>query len=238
MRADAARNRKRVLDAARTLFTRQGLDVSMDSVARTAGVGVGTVYRHFPDRDALVTAVLADRIEHVTAIVDAARRGLAGDDPEQAWHTFLTAMIDSGMLSLIPLVAPRAQDTTVFSDEMIAARARGAGGAEEVINTAQRMGFVRDDIGAPELALLLASAARRFPGLPPDLDAALAARRIPLVLSALRPGGDPLPGAPTRMADLWPRSARSRPPDLGPASSLRCPKPSRRHPPRRPTVDP
>lgn len=202
MRADAARNRQRVLDAARTLFTQQGLDVSMDSVARTAGVGVGTVYRHFPDREALVSAVLADRIAHVTTLVETALRDLAGDDPEQAWHTFLAGMIDSGMLALIPLVAPRAQDSAVFSDTMIAARARGAGVAEQVINTAQRMGFIRDDIGAPELALLLASAARRFPGLPPDLDAALAARRIPLVIAALRPDGEPLPGQPIRMADL------------------------------------
>ncbi|NKY08614.1 helix-turn-helix transcriptional regulator, partial [Cellulomonas hominis] len=71
VRADAARNRQRVLDAARALYTTRGLDEPMEQIARAAGVGVGTVYRHFPDRAALVRAVIADRLAHVGRLVAA-----------------------------------------------------------------------------------------------------------------------------------------------------------------------
>src|SRR5881398_706607 len=68
MRADAARNRGLVLDAARTAFARHGVTASLDDVARAAGVGPGTLYRHFPTRDALVLAVIDDGLTDICSL--------------------------------------------------------------------------------------------------------------------------------------------------------------------------
>lgn len=72
LRRDAERNRLLILSAARAVFARRGLDASLDEVAREAGLGVGTVYRRFPNRDALIDALLADGIESIRRVVDEA----------------------------------------------------------------------------------------------------------------------------------------------------------------------
>ena len=68
MRADARRNRKRVLSAARKCMARDGLDAQMEEIARCARVGVGTVYRHFPNKEDLVEALAADRFERLAGL--------------------------------------------------------------------------------------------------------------------------------------------------------------------------
>src|SRR6185503_11994684 len=86
LRADAARNRARVLDAARTAFAEAGLDVGVEEIARRAGVGKGTLYRRFPTKEALVCAIFEDillEFERVSA--DA----LLGDEPGQSFVAFL-----------------------------------------------------------------------------------------------------------------------------------------------------
>ena len=77
LRADAARNRARVLDAARTAFAEAGLDVGVEEIARRAGVGKGTLYRRFPTKEALVRAIFEDILEEIERIV-AERRRRAG----------------------------------------------------------------------------------------------------------------------------------------------------------------
>jgi AcrR family transcriptional regulator len=86
MRADARRNRERVLGAAKQCFARDGADAQMDDVANAAGVGVGTVYRHFATKDALVRA-LAD--EHFALETEIARAALEIEDPWEAFCTFM-----------------------------------------------------------------------------------------------------------------------------------------------------
>jgi AcrR family transcriptional regulator len=86
LRADARRNREKVLEAARAVFADQGVDAQMDDVARRADVGVGTVYRHFPTKDALLNA-LTDELFSVVAAH--ARELLALDDP---WEAFTQAL--------------------------------------------------------------------------------------------------------------------------------------------------
>ena len=81
-RVDAQRNRARLVAATRTLLARDGLDVSVREIARETGVGVGTVYRHFPTREDLIDAVLEDAFEEIIA---AAERALAEED---AWLAF------------------------------------------------------------------------------------------------------------------------------------------------------
>src|SRR3954447_4416845 len=73
-RADARRNRQRVLEAAESAFAGEGISVPIDEIARRAGVGAGTVYRHFPTKDALLHAILAIRVERMTEEAHAAAR--------------------------------------------------------------------------------------------------------------------------------------------------------------------
>src|SRR5215213_9716410 len=82
LRADARRNRERILDAARFACAQKGASVQMDDVARGAGVGVGTVYRHFPTKEALIEALVAEKYR---AAVENARAALEVDDP---WESF------------------------------------------------------------------------------------------------------------------------------------------------------
>ena len=86
-RADALRNRAKVLEAARKVFARDGLEAQMDEVARLAGVGVGTVYRHFPNKEDLLTALAEARFE---GLASAARGALQIEDPWEAFVEFMT----------------------------------------------------------------------------------------------------------------------------------------------------
>jgi AcrR family transcriptional regulator len=86
LRADARRNRERVIAAAGTVFAEHGRDAQMDDVAKRAGVGVGTVYRHFPTKEALVSALALSLFEQV---LESARAALEIEDP---WEAFTTAL--------------------------------------------------------------------------------------------------------------------------------------------------
>ena len=86
-RADAQRNRKKLLDAARTLFARDGLDAQIDDIARLAGVGVGTVYRHFPTKEDLLRALTDERFE---GLARAATESLEIEDAWEAFAGFMT----------------------------------------------------------------------------------------------------------------------------------------------------
>jgi AcrR family transcriptional regulator len=86
MRADARRNREAVLAAARERLAKDGLDGPIEEIARTAGVGIGTVYRHFPSKDALVAALVGDRFQR---LAERAREALEEDDPWEAFCDFI-----------------------------------------------------------------------------------------------------------------------------------------------------
>src|SRR6476646_1143120 len=90
LRADAARNRARVLEVAYETFAADGLSVPIDEIARRAGVGAGTVYRHFPTKEALFQAVIADRMRHR---IDDGRALLESEQPGQALFSFLKSMV-------------------------------------------------------------------------------------------------------------------------------------------------
>jgi AcrR family transcriptional regulator len=85
-RADARRNHERILEAARELMGREGVDAQIDDIARAAGVGVGTVYRHFPTKDALVEALASYRFER---LAEWATEALADDDPWAGFERYL-----------------------------------------------------------------------------------------------------------------------------------------------------
>jgi AcrR family transcriptional regulator len=135
LRADARRNRERVLGAARAVFAAQGHEAQMDDVARQAQVGVGTVYRHFPTKEALIEALAVEAFERVA---DAAREALKIEDP---WEAFTQALwagarLLAGDRALAELMAtlpgpilegaPVEEDLRMSMTELIA-RAREAG---------------------------------------------------------------------------------------------------------------
>ena len=91
LRADARRNRAKVLAAAEEVFASEGLAVPIDEVARRAGVGVGTVYRHFPTKEALFEAIVVARLE---ALVERAEELATSDDPGTAMFTFISELVD------------------------------------------------------------------------------------------------------------------------------------------------
>jgi AcrR family transcriptional regulator len=93
LRADARRNRERVVIAAQVVFAEHGHDAQMDDVAKRAGVGVGTVYRHFPTKEALIEALAVDRFEKILAVGKAA---LERDDP---WEALTEAMWEGAALT-------------------------------------------------------------------------------------------------------------------------------------------
>src|SRR5689334_2491592 len=88
-RRDAVRNRELLLAAARAVFGERGVDASLEEIARQAGVGIGTLYRHFPSRQALIDALLEERLGAVVALADA-----AAADPADGLGRFLESMID------------------------------------------------------------------------------------------------------------------------------------------------
>ena len=138
LRADAERNRQRLLDAARELFATRGLDVTLDEVARHAGVGTGTAYRRFPNKDALIDALMADRIGEIGAI---ARECLEEPDPWLALVEFFERSLalqaaDRGLKEVLfamgrghERTAQRAPPDRPLGHADRAARARGGGRA-------------------------------------------------------------------------------------------------------------
>src|SRR5262245_49731617 len=91
LRKDAERNRQRILDAARELVAEVGLDISHDDIARAADVGVGTVYRRFPDKQKLIDELFDERVDQIIALVEAAGR-LA--DPWQGLYEFVAGNLE------------------------------------------------------------------------------------------------------------------------------------------------
>lgn len=141
MRADAARNREKVLDAARELFASQGFEVPLDEIAARAGVGPGTVYRHFPTKQALFQAVTETR---VAAMIASAEE--PADSPEQALFAFLTKMADEAA------VKRDMSDAITVSPELREGLHKALGG---LLQKAQEAGGVRQDVTATDLVVLM-----------------------------------------------------------------------------------
>ncbi|MBH0777784.1 helix-turn-helix transcriptional regulator [Nocardia sp. NEAU-351] len=151
MRADARRNRDRVLAAARAAFAAEGIAVPLDEIARRAGVGAGTVYRHFPTKEALFEAAIVDRVERMTA---AARSLADAEDPGVAFFEFLDRMVEDGAVKRDLADAVGGHDSVRFLEparELHAALA-------VLLERAQDAGAVRSDIDVADLMQVLKGA--------------------------------------------------------------------------------
>jgi AcrR family transcriptional regulator len=155
MRADARRNRERVLRAAEDVFAEQGIAVPLDEIARRAGVGAGTVYRHFPTKEALFEAVIAGRVEVLMADADRLR---AHDDPGAAFFQFFAHKVKQASLN------------KALSDALEASRGFRYGTQEthdsfwrlvdELLTGAQRAGAVRPDLDRDDVRALIVGCLR------------------------------------------------------------------------------
>ncbi|MDH6121826.1 AcrR family transcriptional regulator [Kitasatospora sp. GAS204A] len=151
MRADARRNRARVLKAAQEAFAADGLLVPLDEIARRAGVGAGTVYRHFPTKEALFDAVILHRMQ---SLVEEARElALAGRD-DQALFDFVIHLTreSAAKKDLIDALAGAGIDVTANLAE-VNRELRSA--IAELLSRGQQIGAVRSDIDINDLMALL-----------------------------------------------------------------------------------
>ncbi len=146
LRADAARNRARVLEVAVEAFAAEGLSVPIDEIARRAGVGAGTVYRHFPAKEDLVLAVIADQMQR---IIDGGYALLEAGKPGEALFTFLRAAVEWSATNR-GLV-----DTLAGSDIEVKDEAQFKDLLGELLRAAHDAGTVRKDIGAADVKALM-----------------------------------------------------------------------------------
>jgi AcrR family transcriptional regulator len=149
LRADAERNRRRLLDAASELFAARGLSVGREEIARHAGVGVATAYRHFPDKQQLIDALYA---EHVARLVARAEAALEEDDPWEALAGFLgdAVEINATNRAVKELVFGGA-DGAGFIDR---ARSQLAPIVNQLLLRAQASGDVRADVSITDMPLI------------------------------------------------------------------------------------
>jgi AcrR family transcriptional regulator len=200
LRADAARNRTRVLDAARTAFAEAGLDVGVEEIARRAGVGKGTLYRRFPTKEALVRAIFGDILVEIQRLADEAQ-----DEPDagQAFAQFLgeASRMQASNQGFYDVVAQRL-GAAALTDEQ---RRSFMEAVARPLKRAQQAGAVRDDLVPEDVQIMLrmvGGATRPAPdGSPMDDHWP---RYLGLLLDAVRPAAaTPLPAEPWR---LKPRS--------------------------------
>jgi AcrR family transcriptional regulator len=153
-RADALRNRARVLEAARDAFEAEGLAVNVDVIARRAGVGVGTVYRHFPTKEALFAAIVVMSFE---SFVAEARELARSDDPGEALYGFLARVADQSETSMAIKDALGGESFDIEANAGVAMR-----DLEDAVGVllvrAQEAGATRADIGIDELFALIGGA--------------------------------------------------------------------------------
>jgi AcrR family transcriptional regulator len=159
-RADAQRNRARILQAAREMFAAEGPQVSLDQIASRAGVGAGTVHRNFPTKDALIISVIGDRL---TSLADTAR-SLSDVEPEAAFYTFLREIIEQARANAILTEALGAQGP---GDAVSAQSADLFTQLDLLLTRAQKAGAVRTDLSAGDLHAILGGVIDMERRLPP-----------------------------------------------------------------------
>jgi AcrR family transcriptional regulator len=149
LRSDAERNRQRILSAAGRVFADRGLGATMDLIAEQAGVGVGTVYRRYPEKELLIDALFEERIEELARVGEQA---LAAEDPWEGLVAYLEAAIaqqaaNRGLRDLL-------LSSTYGHDRVARARERLAPIASQLLQRAQKEGELRSDLAANDVPLL------------------------------------------------------------------------------------
>ncbi|WP_416981524.1 TetR/AcrR family transcriptional regulator [Streptomyces sp. T028] len=197
-RADALRNRERIVTAAREMLTEFGPDVPLDDIARRAGVGNATVYRNFPDRDALVREVVCSVLDRT---VLAGQDALAETgDAFAALERFVHASADERISALCPMVSSTFDQ---HHPDLEAARERVERIIEEVMDRAKAAGRLRSDVGVGDIMIVVAQLSRPPAGTGLLKSDRFVHRHLQLFLDGLRaPAPSVLPGTAVTMEDL------------------------------------
>ena len=191
LRADAQRNRARVLEAAESVFAAEGINVPVDVIAEKAGVGIGTLYRHFPTKEKLFEAILIGRIADITADALAC---VNSEDPGRAFFGFLEDLVEetSSKRDLIQALL----GAGVEVEEAVAETKQGLEAAVgELLQVAQRAGAVRSDV-TTEVVLSLVGATCMAADRP--LKTAMPREMLNIVCDGLRPPNVARPARPSR----------------------------------------
>ena len=182
LRADARDNRRRLIEAARDVLIERGPAAPLEEIARRAGTGIATLYRHFPDRQALIRDVILDAMQRTT---DEARQAAAEEpDPFRALARYMHRAIDVRTAAVIPALLAEAP----FDDEEIRqARQTGAAELEALTGAAHQAGTLRGDVTSGDIGLLIVRLSRPLPGgFPPETNNSLSHRHLDLLIDGLR----------------------------------------------------
>ena len=181
LRADARRNRERIIASAVEVFARDGAEAQMDDVAREAGVGVGTLYRHFPTKDALLAELVRQKLARLAAVMAEALE--APDDPAGAFERSLrgaaaVASQDACMQEIYSSIGPDV--FAAVADEQ--SRLNSLVG--ELIAVAKQGGEVREDLEVRDVEMLMCGLGAAMHSARPGFDWS---RHLELILAAVRP---------------------------------------------------
>ncbi len=197
-RADAERNRRRLLDAATEIFCERGLEVSVGEIAQRAGVGRGTLFRNFPSKEALIAAIVVERVRESIA---RGRAMLEAPDPGEA----LFALIDQAIrVSETDRVLFEAlDDDWMVNEEIAAAHRELLAVLDALVTRAQAAGAVRVDVSAVDVLIMLKGVCEASSSFR-HLDADIGLRQLDLVRAAISaPGhGRPLRGHPPTVQEF------------------------------------
>jgi AcrR family transcriptional regulator len=190
LRADARRNHERILVAARDLIADRGPAVPLEDIAQRAGVGIGTLYRRFPDRSALLRAVVVDALTQTHQA--AGRAAEENDDPFDALAAYLRTALDLRVSAVVPQVLGILD---LSEPEVASAREASARAAEDLVVEAHASGDLPKDVTFLDIGMMLVRIARPLPGpLSDQTKHDLARRHLELFIRGLRTEGPPLEG--------------------------------------------
>jgi AcrR family transcriptional regulator len=152
-RADARRNRERLLASALKLFTSSRGEVTLSAVAAEAGVGIGTLYRHFPTREALVEAIYRDEVDRLAEAAPALLREMPADEALEAWITRYAGLIATkrGLMDVVRSIFEPGAEAPAYS------RQRMRDAVTPLLAAAVKSGKVRGDVEAEDVLLAVAA---------------------------------------------------------------------------------
>ncbi|MFI6286076.1 TetR/AcrR family transcriptional regulator [Streptomyces sp. NPDC051018] len=197
-RADALRNRERIVSAAREMFVQFGPDVPFDEIARRAGVGNATLYRHFPDRPSLTHEVV---VSVLSRTCDQVERAMAEEaDSFAAVRRFVHGAADERTGALCPMIAGSFDED---HPELLEERERLEAAVEDLIARAQSAGRMRTDVGVGDLMIAISQLTRPLPGSSCLSNDVFVHRHLELFLDGLEaPARSELPGRAATLEDL------------------------------------
>jgi AcrR family transcriptional regulator len=187
LRADARDNRERLLDAARDVFIECGPRAPLDEIARRAGSGIATLYRRFPERRALMRAVVLDALRRTAE--EARQAADEEPDPFRALVRYMHRVIAVRIAAVIPALLG---EISLDDEEIVRAREAVSAPVEALVEAAQRAGTLRPDVTSADIGMLTVRMSRPLAGgFSRETNTSLSHRHLDLLVDGLRAAGQP-----------------------------------------------